>query len=61
MKNNMFYIARNKGGELYVYAEKPKKGTTTFIPISPIWHKIPEEYYPEITFENSPKKLIIEE
>lgn len=58
-ENKTYWIGRSKGGELYVFAEKPKKGTTKFIPASSIWHEILEEYYPEITFENSPKKLII--
>lgn len=59
-ENKTYWVGRSKGGELYVFAEKPKKGTTKFIPASSIWHEIPEEYYPEITFENSPKKLVVE-
>lgn len=57
------WIARDKDGELYLYNKKPSRQEENFC----IFHidggdccKIPDEYYPSVTWENSPKKMTIE-
>lgn len=54
------WIARDKGGHLWLYKDKPYLDDEIFMPtrLGLCW-KIPVDYYPEVTFENSPKKLLV--
>ena len=62
MKEQVLWIARDKDNSLFIYSKKPIKNydfynyNTEDVLDSTI---IPEELYPEVTFENSPKQLII--
>ena len=55
------WIARDENGDLSMYDRKPEKLERFFVPnnikgkkIS--WWDLPESRFPEITWENSPKK-----
>ena len=69
---NTIWIARDKDGDLYLYSEKPKADDNgvfygeadqnrIFITTSAPWVEIDSDLYPEVTFENSPKELIIKD
>lgn len=63
MEERVLWIARDKDNKLYLYEDKPfvvngKKFECYYY--LDCW-RIPEELYPEITFENSPKQLIIKQ
>lgn len=55
------WIARDKDGNLYVYLVKPVLYSgVEFLPPEPFnhdWLDLPNDYYPEVTFENSPLPL----
>lgn len=70
------WIARDKDGDLYLYSKKPELDNDTFtwgeedelIFFSPnnrldvsCYMQIDSDLYPEVTFENSPKELIIKD
>jgi len=60
------WIARDDNGSLYLYKNKPVKvhGTGEFIDEKDeesFLKHIPSDLYPEVKYENSPKKLIVEE
>lgn len=64
MKEQVLWIARDKDNSLFIYSKKPIKDYNCYVYAtdddldSTI---IPEELYPELNFENSPKQLIIKE
>lgn len=65
-KTSNLWIARDKSGELYIYAEKPERNGTVFytrnVKFVNLYKSFPmlvSEMYPEVTWENSPKELII--
>lgn len=63
MKEQVLWIARDKDNSLFIYEEKPyKKDDEIFAceGFSDYW-QLAEELYPEVTFENSPKQLIIKQ
>ena len=64
MENNTVWIARDKNGTLTIFENKP------ILDYNNAWYceypdegfsTINNEMFPEITFENSPKQLIIKE
>lgn len=69
------WIARDKDGDLYLYSEKPELDNDTFTWGEEDEHiffnlnglndnsymQIDSDLYPEVTFENSPKELIIKD
>lgn len=64
MKEQVLWIARDKDNSLFIYFKKPIKDYNSYIcdtedDLDPTI--IPEELYPEVTFENSPKQLIIKQ
>ena len=64
---NNLWVARDKDEMLYIYRGKPKKLETLFyadydlLQHSPEmeYFSLPKDMYPEVTWENSPKELII--
>lgn len=69
---NTIWIARDKNGSLYLYSNKPKvdsKGIfygeseqeRIFITNNEFFEKIDPNWFPEVTFKNSPKELIIKD
>ena len=62
---NEFWIARDKddaGGELYLYIKQPflMKNKICWDSKDVYYARLPKGLFPEITFENSPKKVKIE-
>lgn len=55
------WIARNINGNLYLYRSKPLRMDGYFTDGSPagIWN-IEDDLFPEVTWENSPRKVKIE-
>lgn len=54
-----FWIARDRGGTLFLYSEKPVKRDNMFVAPTGATYviKLKEYRYPEVTFENSPKEV----
>ncbi len=55
-----WWAARNRNKRLYLYSSKPFKDFDKFKPTTPggmmlLWY----ENFPEVTFENSPKKVTV--
>ena len=64
MKEQVLWIARDKDNSLFIYSKKPINNYNCYIYAAEDdldSTSIPEELYPELTFENSPKQLIIKE
>ena len=64
MKEQVLWIARDKDNSLFIYSKKPIKDYNFYkYDIEDVLDStlIPEELYPEVTFENSPKQLIIKQ
>ena len=57
----MVWIARDKNGDLKVYSHKPKRLVTIFNTVGYYddYFEIDNKLYPEVTWENSPKELIV--
>ena len=55
------WIARDKPGNLWWYEVEPKRGENAFIQQTRICAALPDLFYPELTWENSPKELILKE
>ena len=55
------WIARDKNGDLCVYGSKPERFDDEVYGDYGKYQKLPEEWFPEVTWENSPKELIIKE
>lgn len=55
-----YFIARNMNNRLYLYDVEPKKCGRYFDTKACYAHEISCDLFPEITFENSPKKVKIE-
>ncbi|MCF0243466.1 MAG: hypothetical protein HUK06_01735 [Bacteroidaceae bacterium] len=66
---NQLWIARDKNGQLFVYRGKPVRTDRGFtdadLPVDvetfafgDAYQDIPQDMYPEITFENSPQLLV---
>ena len=58
------WIARDKNGSLWIHITKPvrvddKLETAKFLSLR--YEIIPSELYPEVTWENSPKELVVKE
>ena len=52
------WIARDKCGELWGYEDRPIRGENTFDGAGCVL-SMPDELYPEVTWENSPKELVV--
>ena len=63
-EQDCLWVARDKrGGRLYVYIEKPEEQyceTFTSTDEDEIYLRIDEKLFPQVTFENSPQKLVLE-
>lgn len=55
------WIARDENGLLYIYANKPIRRKGRFEDELDDYEEIPEYYFPEVTWENSPKELVVKE
>ena len=66
------WIARDKNGELYVYKHKPIRdeelGSFYAEKISEVFDRVWDDldhlrdgFFPEVTWENSPKELVVKE
>ena len=56
------WIARNKDGTLEAYHEMPERKSKSFDSDPRDWIDYIDEFeYPEVTWENSPKELIVKE
>lgn len=59
------WIARDKNGSLFIYEHKPIRLTCTFFGAEEdefgIVGTINESTHPEVTWENSPKELVVKE
>ena len=53
------WIARDKDGCLYIYTSKPKRGKRYFEDTDGFYRSIQPGEYPEVTWENSPKELVV--
>ena len=55
------WVDRDKDGELYLYSLKPIKGDNHFIcnTFNSECMQLESELLPEITWENSPKEIVI--
>jgi len=51
------WIARELGGSLYAYREKPQRGLTCFLDAD--WSPFFDDMFPEVTWENSPRKVTL--
>lgn len=62
MEEQVLYIARDKDNSLFIYEDEPFVDGEKFdcYYYSKCW-RIPEELYSELTFENSPQKLILKQ
>ena len=49
------WIARDKNGEIYLYPTKPDKHGYIFDGYD--WWQIKKDFFPEVTFENSPMEV----
>ncbi len=55
----MLWIARDKGGDLYIYTIKPDLlYDYWFRAGNGVYLKIDKSLYPQITFENSPREIV---
>ena len=55
------WVARDANGELFLYKKKPKRGDYEFVNHSlEAYEEIPMEMFSQVTFENSPQKLVLE-
>ena len=57
------WVARDFGGGLYLFPEKPIKLVEYKCWDGEDWYKIDQDFFPEVTFENSPKlvEIVIKE
>jgi hypothetical protein len=53
------WAARDRDGDLHLYAEKPIKRTYSFMLYGLGYMKIKRTEFPEVTFENSPQEVEI--
>lgn len=53
------WLARDEEGELLVGQDKPKRNKAGFWTSFGEWMKLPEEMYPELTWESEPKEIEI--
>lgn len=51
------YVARDFGGGLYLFPEKPILRTDYKYWDGDNWFKIDQDLFPEVTFENSPQEV----
>lgn len=57
---NVLWIARDKNKSLYLYDKKPFRREVHFYAENDAWAcYLDSSLYPEVTFENSPKQLIL--
>ncbi len=58
-EESKLWIGRDKSGFLHIYTDgKPNKDAMLGI-FCGDYHRIPRKMYPELTWENSPKELIL--
>ena len=55
------WIARDKCGSVAIYTEKPIKYIDTFLSYDCDGCKLNSDMFSEVTFENSPKELVIKD
>lgn len=56
------WIARNKNGDLYIYKYKPTRYNNKWVSCYTEYiSKLKNNFFPEVTFENSPQRLIIKQ
>ncbi len=61
--SNTLWIARDRDGSLWAYDEKPVLSDNGVWNIEDLDHhdmlEVPEEFYPDLTYENSPRRLTL--
>ena len=57
-----FWIARDKNGGLFMYVSKPAcdEETKTFWTDNEDFFRLSKNFFPEVTFENSPQQIRLE-
>lgn len=55
------WIARDRDGGLYIYANEPTRSEYGFFYSEGDGEFLPNVFYPEVTWENSPKELVVKE
>lgn len=54
------WIARDNDGHLFLYETKPERCSENFAPINGYGYwSIDDDLFPEVTFENSPREIIL--
>lgn len=54
------WIARDDNGRLFLYERKPVRYSGEFASVSGYWsHRIDDDLFPEVTLENSPKRVTL--
>lgn len=54
------WIARDNNGRLFLYESKPIRYLDEFASVRGYWsHRIDDDLFPEVTFENSPKRVTL--
>ena len=55
------WIARDRDGGLYIYANEPTRSEYGFFYSEGDGEFLPNVFFPEVTWENSPKELVVKE
>lgn len=55
------WIARDKCGSISIYTDEPIKYIDRFVPYDCDGCRLNSDMFPEVTFENSPKELVIKD
>ena len=57
------WIARDENGRLFIHTQKPLRGSCMFVTKAgdKNYGEISKDLYPEVTWENSPKELVVKE
>ena len=57
--NKILWIARDKDNRLELYFKRPREIGGIFISAQGCLGQLPKSWYPEITLENSPKRVTL--
>ena len=54
------WIARDRDNKLYLYSEKPVRDSKSGLFSGDQFCEINSDYFPEVTWENSPKQIVLQ-
>ena len=57
ISDNIFWIARDRNENLYLYRKKPDKICDSFVDKDEFALELHPDLFPEVTFENSPQEF----